>query len=132
MRRISVVMAVVMAILIVSVGLSWGYEAQKASGGLNIVLSTRSHPLAGGDNALTVKVKDASGRAVTDAKVTIRFYMPPMPGMAPMSSTIQARPEGDAYPFTANVVMAGTWKAEVSVARPDKAPVTVTFNLDAR
>jgi len=58
--------------------------------------------------------------------------MPPMPGMAPMSSTIQAQPTGDAYPFTANVAMAGTWKAEVSVAKQGKAPVTVIFNLDAR
>ena len=85
-----------------------------------------------GDNAVSVKILDASGKTVTDAAVTVRFFMPPMPGMAPMSSTIQAQPTGDAYPFTANVAMAGTWKAEVSVVRQGKPAATVVFNLDAR
>jgi hypothetical protein len=132
MKRISVMIVMAIMIVLLSVGLSWGYEAQKTSAGLTISLSARSHPLAMGDNALKVKVTDAAGKAVIDAKITIRFYMPPMPGMAPMSSTIQAQPAGETYPFTANVAMAGTWKAEVSVARQGKAPVTVTFNLDAR
>jgi hypothetical protein len=132
MKRLSAMIMMTMMVFVLSVGLSWGYETQKASGGLTIVLSTRSYPLATGDNALNVKVTDASGKAVTDAKVSIRFFMPPMPGMAPMSSTVQAQPAGDAYPFTANVAMAGTWKAEVSVARPGKPPVTAIFNLDAR
>jgi hypothetical protein len=132
MKRLSAMIMMTMMVFVLSVGSSWGYETQKASGELTLVLSTRSYPLVMGDNALSVKVTDASGKAVTDAKVSIRFFMPPMPGMAPMSSTVQAQPAGDAFPFTANVAMAGTWKAEVSVARPGKAPVTVIFNLDAR
>ncbi len=132
MRRFSVMTVAIIVVFLLSVGLSWGYETQKASGGLTIILSTRSYPLAMGDNTASVKIMDASGKTVTDATVTIRFFMPPMPGMAPMSSTIQAQPTGDAYPFTANVAMAGTWKTEVSVVRQGKAPVTVLFNLDAR
>jgi len=132
MKRLSVMVLAVVAVFLVSVGLSWGYETQKASGGVTVILSTRSYPLTLGDNGVSVKILDASGKTVTDAAVTVRFFMPPMPGMAPMSSTIQAQPTGDAYPFTANVAMAGTWKAEVSVVRQGKPAFAVVFNLDAR
>jgi hypothetical protein len=132
MKRFSIVTMVVMMACFLSVGMSWGYETQKTTGGMTIILSAGSYPLVMGDNSLSVKVTDASGKAVTDAKITVRFFMPPMPGMAPMSSTVQANQKGDAYSFTANAGMAGTWKAEVSVVRQGMAPVTAIFNLDAR
>ena len=81
---------------------------------------------------MSAKVTDEASKAVTDAKVTVRFFMPAMPGMAPMSSASEAKLKGDVYQFMGNVAMEGTWKAEVSVARPGKAPVKATFNLDAR
>ncbi len=132
MKRFSLVTVVVVMAFVMTAGMSWGYETQKTAGGLTIAISAGSYPLISGDNTLSVSVTDASGKTVTDAKVTVRFFMPPMPGMAPMSSTIQAVLKGSAYPFTANVGMSGTWKTEVSVARPGKSPVTATFNLDAR
>jgi hypothetical protein len=58
--------------------------------------------------------------------------MPPMPGMAPMSSKTEATLKGDVYRFTANAGMEGTWKAEVAVARSGKPAANATFNLDAR
>ena len=132
MKRFTVVIMVVMMACFLSVGMSWGYEAQKTSGGMTIVLSAGSYPLVTGDNSLSLKVTDASGKTVSDATITVRFFMPPMPGMAPMSSTVQTNRKGDAYTFTANAGMAGTWKAEVSVVREGKAPITAIFNLDAR
>jgi hypothetical protein len=69
---------------------------------------------------------------LTDARVDVRFYMPPMPGMAPMDSTTQAIVQGGNYMATVNAPMEGGWKAEVSVTQPGKTAVTTTFNLDAR
>jgi len=132
MKRYSLITVVVLMAFVMTAGISWAYETQKTAGGLTIAVSAGSYPLVSGDNSLSVSVTDASGKAVTDAKVTVRFFMPPMPGMAPMSSTVQAILKGSTYAFTANVGMSGTWKAEVSVTRPGKAPVTATFNLDAR
>jgi hypothetical protein len=132
MKRISLTTVAVIMTLILAVGISWGYEAQKTAGGLTVTLSAGSYPLVKGGNDLSVKVVDVSGKAVTDAKVTVRFFMPPMPGMAPMSSKTEAVLKGDLYRFTSNADMEGTWKAEVSVVRPGKSPVTATFNLDAR
>ena len=132
MKKISFAVLVVLVTLVLSVGMSWGYETQKKTDGLTIMITAGSYPLVSGDNALSAKVTDGSGKPVTDAKVTVRFYMPAMPGMAPMSSTTEAVLKGDVYWFTANVAMEGTWKAEVSVARPGKSPAKATFNLDSR
>ena len=85
-----------------------------------------------GDNELSVKVTDASGKAVTDAKVNVRFFMPAMPGMAPMPSKPKPVLKGDVYRVKASVRMEGTWKTEVIVERPGKNAVTAIFNLDAR
>lgn len=132
MKRFSLVTGVVIMTLMMAIGISWGYEAQKTTGGLTVTLSAGSYPLVKGDNELSVKVTDGSGKAVTDAKVTVRFFMPPMPGMAPMSSKTEAVLKGDVYRFKANADMEGTWKTEVVVVRPGKSAVTAIFNLDAR
>ena len=132
MKRFSRATVAVIMVLVLSVGMSWAYEAQKTTGGLTITLSAGSYPLVKGDNELSVKVTDGSGKAVTDAKVAVRFHMPPMPGMAPMSTKTEAILKGDVYRFSANPAMEGTWKAEITVVRSGKSPVTATFNLDAR
>jgi len=132
MKRFSLITVATIMTFVLSAAMSWGYETQKAAEGLTIQIKAGSYPLVNGDNDLSVKITDASGKAVTDAKVKVRFYMPAMPGMAPMSSTTEAVAKGDGYRFTANVAMEGTWKAEVSVTRSGKAAVIATFNLDSR
>ncbi len=132
MKRFSLAIGAVIMTLVLAVGISWGYEVQKTTGGLTVTLSAGSYPLVKGDNDLSVKITDGAGKAVTDAKVTARFLMPPMPGMAPMSSKPELALKGDVYWFKANPDMEGTWKTEITVVRPGKSPVTATFNLDAR
>ncbi len=89
-------------------GCAKGYESQKTADDLTITLSAARYPLVKGDNTLTVKATDTAGKAVKDATVNVRTYMPPMPGMAPMEFTTQATLKGDHY------------------------AVTATFNVDAR
>jgi len=132
MKRFSLATVAVIMVLVLSVGMSWAYEAQKTTGGLTITISAGSYPLVKGDNDVSVKITDAAGKAVTDAKVTARFFMPPMPGMAPMSSKPELVLKGDVFRFKADVSMEGTWKTEITVVRPGKSPATATFNLDAR
>lgn len=109
-----------------------GYESQKSVDDLKIMLSVDRYPLVKGDNTLNVKVTDSSGKPLNDATVNVRYYMPPMPGMAPMDFNTQAMPRGDHYSFSANIPMEGGWKAEVSVVRPGKPAATTMFNVDAR
>jgi YtkA-like len=113
-------------------GCSKGYEKSTVTGDLTITLSVDRYPLVKGDNMLSVKAADASGKPVTDAAVSVRYFMPAMPGMAPMDFNTQAVLKGDQYALSANVPMEGGWKAEVSVTRPGKPAVTATFNIDAR
>jgi hypothetical protein len=132
MKRFSLATVAVITTLVLAVGTSWGYESQKTTGGLTITLSVGSYPLVGGDNDVSVKITDAGGKAVTDAKVTVHFFMPAMPGMAPMSSRPKVVLSGDVYKFKADVGMEGTWKTEVRVVRKGQSAVTATFNLDSR
>ena len=113
-------------------GCAKGYEMQKSAGDLKITLAVDRYPLIKGDNALTMLIADPSGKAVTDAVVIVRYFMPSMPGMAPMDYNTQAMPKGDRYAFIANVPMEGVWKTEVSVTRPGKSAVSAIFNIDAR
>lgn len=130
------VMAVLTGILLVAIvvvlGCSKGYETKKAVDDLSVTLKADRYPLSKADNALSVSVADATGKTVTDAMVQVRYYMPVMPGMAPMEFTAQAVPKGNGYSFTANIPMEGGWKVDVTVTRPGKPAVTATFNVDAR
>lgn len=130
MKRIAA-MLVVFAIII-GAGCTKGYRAEKVVDDLKITLSLGSGSLVKGDNTITLTVTDSAGRPVSDATVGVRYYMPPMPGMAPMDYMTQPMRKGDAYLVTANISMEGGWKVEVSVARPGKPTAMATFNLDAR
>jgi hypothetical protein len=132
MKKIYFGIAVTLITSAILFGCAKGYETQKSTGDLKITLSVERYPLIKGDNAMSVQVTDAAGKAVTDAVVTARYFMPPMPGMAPMDYNTQAVLKGDRYAFTANVPMEGGWKTEVFVARPGKPAVSATFNVDAR
>jgi hypothetical protein len=132
MKKITFAILLACAAITLVFGCSKGYESRKSSGDLTITLSIERYPLVKGDNALNVQVLDASGKPVTDAMVIVRYYMPSMPGMAPMEYSTQAMLKGNAYSFSANVPMEGGWKADVSVARPGKPVSMATFNIDAR
>ncbi len=74
---------VAITLVTVVVGCTKGYESQKTTGNLQVTLTASRYPLVKGDNSLNVKVSDTGGKAVTDAKVEARYYMPAMLGMAP-------------------------------------------------
>lgn len=132
MKRISFLFAAVFVAALTLFACAKGYESEKRAGDLKITLSVDRYPLVKDDNTMKIKVADSSGILVSDATVNVRYYMPPMPGMAPMDYNTQAVLKGDSYAFSANIPMEGGWKTEVSVVRPGKPAATTIFNLDAR
>jgi hypothetical protein len=132
MKKAFTVFSLAVLALTMAFACAKGYESQKSAGDLKVTLSVERYPLVKGDNSLNVKVADAAGKAITDAAVVVRYFMPPMPGMAPMEYKTQAVMKGDGYSFSANIPMEGGWKAEVSVTRGGSPAVTATFNIDAR
>lgn len=132
MKKASMAFSLAALVLTMVFACAKGYESQKNAGDLKVTLSVDRYPLVKGDNSLSVKIADAAGKIITDATVSVRYFMPPMPGMAPMEYKTQAALKGDGYLFSANVPMEGGWKAEVSVTRGGKLVATATFNIDAR
>lgn len=113
-------------------GWSKGYESQKSLGGNTVTLKAEKYPLIKGDNTISIEVTDKAKKPVATAGVKVRYYMPPMPGMAPMEYPVQPIKRGDAHAFTANIPMEGVWKVEVTVTGADGAESSTVFNLDAR
>jgi nitrogen fixation protein FixH len=103
-----------------------GYEASAAPtgaaahAGTQITFRTVPDPPKTGDNQLEATVKDAQGKPIDDAEVTVQFFMPAMPtmNMPAMRSEAKLSPAGGGvYRGTGQVMMAGRWDATVTVTR---------------
>jgi membrane fusion protein, copper/silver efflux system len=102
-----------------------GYEAAStaaapAAAGLDIAFHTIPDPPKTGDNQMEVVVKDAAGKPVDGADVSVQFFMSAMPTMnmpAMRSETKLAQAGGGVYRGPGQVLMAGQWQATVIVTR---------------
>jgi len=98
-----------------------GASAPAASfegGGLRVEVSMPSGPAREGENELRLRVRDAQGRPIDDASVTLQYSMT-MAGMPTMGGRAKAEPMGDGeYRAEAKLEMAGTWKVAVEATRP--------------
>jgi Cu(I)/Ag(I) efflux system membrane fusion protein/cobalt-zinc-cadmium efflux system membrane fusion protein len=103
-----------------------GYEAAAAPtgaampAGTQITFHTVPDPAKTGDNRLEATVKDATGKPIDDAEVTVQFFMPAMPTMnmpAMKSDAKLMSAGGGVYRGNGQVMMAGRWDATVIVVR---------------
>lgn len=129
---IQIMTGVLLVAIVIVAGCSKGYETKKTADDLIVTLKADRYPLIKGDNDLSVSVTDTTGKTETDVTLQARYYMPPMPGMAPMEFNAMPQARSNSYAFTANIPMEGGWKVDVTAARPNRNPVTITFNVDAR
>ena len=91
-----------------------------AVAGLQIELTTEPSPPRAGMTAFIVSVRDAAGQPVTDAEVTVRLFMPPMPSMnmpAMRSEGTLSNAGAGQYRGTVDVLMSGRWDATVTVSQ---------------
>jgi RND family efflux transporter MFP subunit len=104
-----------------------GYEATPTPSGeragsvqLDIAFHTLPDPARTGDNQFEAVVRDASGKSVDDADVSVQLFMPAMPTMnmpAMRNETKLSRVGGGVYRGSGQVMMAGRWDATVTVVR---------------
>ena len=118
-------------LMIVSVAYARDYEVKKKAGDLNVTIRLDKNPPVVGINNVEISITDASGKAITDARVTFGYSMPAMPGMPPMSYKIDAVLAGNIYKARVNYSMAGSWNNELKITRGDKTQST-RFTIDAR
>lgn len=96
--------------------------AGEAGPGQDLKISLKSDPERPkiGENKLEVSVLGADGKPVTDAAVTVQFYMPAMPSMnmPEMRSNVELQPAGNGlFRGTGQLEMGGTWNVTVNVLR---------------
>jgi Cu(I)/Ag(I) efflux system membrane fusion protein/cobalt-zinc-cadmium efflux system membrane fusion protein len=87
---------------------------------LDIAFRPQPDPPRTGDNMLEVSVKDASGQPVTDADVSVTFFMAAMPTMnmpAMRNAATLQHAGGGVYRGPGQVMMAGRWDVTVDVMR---------------
>jgi hypothetical protein len=106
-------------------------ELEGKAGEYNVRARIDRNPPIVGQNNIEIEIKDQTASRVMDATVTINYYMPPMPRMAPMNYTTNAELKGEKYRAKMDLIMAGPWIIRVLITRDGKK-VTAKFNIDAQ
>ena len=92
----------------------------RATSTVQLTFRSTPDPPRNGDNTFEVTVADAAGTPITDAEVSVRLYMAPMPSMnmPAMRSDVRLLHEGAGrYRGQGNVSMAGRWDVTVTATR---------------
>jgi len=129
MKKLVFVFAVVL--LFAGVAHAKGYEVQKKAGEYDVVVTFDQKQPTASDNAVSISVKDASGKAVKDAQVKVESSMPAMMGMPAMNYKTDAVVSGDEYKATLGLSMSGSWNIAVKIMRAGKM-ATMKFTVDAK
>jgi hypothetical protein len=125
-------LAIVACMLLLVVGVANAANTiTKKAGEYTVAFTTDRNPPVTGKNNVEVAVKDASGRAVTDAKVVIEYSMPAMPGMPAMNYKSTAELKGESYKAEIDPSMTGPWNLAVKITRGGKSE-TAKFTLDVK
>jgi hypothetical protein len=107
------------------------FTARKKVEGYTIEIAINRNPPIVAKNELRVEIKDPQGKPVNDLTVMVNYYMPPMPGMAPMNYTVKALPKSNEYMVIMDLIMAGPWNIVVKTSVAGKR-LTATFPIDVR
>ena len=118
-------------LMTVSVVYARDYEVTKKAGDFNVAIRIDKNPPVAGTNNVEIGVTDASGKAITGAKVVLAYSMPAMTGMPAMSYKVEAVPAGNVYKARVNYSMSGSWNNEVKITHGGKT-VSARFTIDAR
>jgi len=128
MKKIALVSMVLL--LIAGIAYAKNFEVTKKAGEFTVVATIDKNSPVVGDNNISIEIKDAAGKTVTDAKVKVEYSMPAMPGMPAMNYKEDAQLSGSAYTAKMNLSMSGSWNIAVKVSRGGKSS-TMKFNIDA-
>jgi len=107
------------------------YRVRRKTSNHVVDAAINRNPPVMGENTIRIEIRDAGGRYLTGARVSVNYYMPPMPGMVPMNYTIPATPDGSGYTAKMNFIMTGPWNIVIRV-ESGGSPWRVTFPIDVR
>jgi hypothetical protein len=101
---------------------------------VDVTLTSEPSPPRSGENTFEVMVM-SGGQPVTDADVSVEFFMAAMPSMnmPEMRNTVALKhEEGGRYRGAGNVMMAGNWDATVRVRRGGQEIGSQRFPITAK
>lgn len=118
-------------ILLLTAGFAFAksYEVTRKAGEYTVDIKMDKNPPVVGPNNIEIIVKDAAGKALSDAKVVVEYGMPAMPGHPAMGYKTDAQLKGGAYQAALNISMKGPWTITVRINHLGKA-VSARFTLD--
>jgi hypothetical protein len=122
-------MIVILLVLLAGAVYAKSMEITKKAGPNTVTVTLQNDPPATGSNPVTVAVKDAQGKAVTDAVVEVDYVMPAMPGMPAMKYKEPLKLTGQVYTGKLDFSMPGPWQVSVKVKQGGKTG-TVKFATD--
>jgi hypothetical protein len=129
MKKIAVF--AIMFLLIAGIAYAKDYEVKKKAGQYDVEVKIDKNPPVVGNNNISIEIKDASGKYVTDAKVKVDYGMSAMPGMPAMNYKADAALKGSEYKAVMNLSMSGPWSISVKIIREGKTS-SAKFSIDAR
>ena len=89
MKRVTLIFTMIALLVVCGSVYAKDYEISKKAGDLSVLVKIDKNPPVTGINKMTVAIKDAAGKTVTDATVAIDYGMPAMPGMGAMNYKTQ-------------------------------------------
>ncbi len=95
------------------------YKKELQTESYKIVVVSEKPPFVG-VNKWKIYLYDKNGKPITDAKVGVNGYMPPMPGMPEMSFDYPVKKVKDHYESDVNLNMGGTWQITITVEKNGK------------
>ncbi len=126
-----ILVSIVVLLLFAGAAHTKGYETKKKVGGYEAEVKMDRSPPVVGDNNIEIEIKDAGGNKLTDAKILVNYYMPPMPRMAPMNYITDAKLKGEKYKAKMNFIMSGPWIIAVKINHAGKTS-TAKFTVNAQ
>jgi RND family efflux transporter MFP subunit len=100
----------------------------------SIEITTKPSPPHKGANQVFITVRDSSGKSVTDARVSVVFFMPAMPamGMSAMRAEASAKPVGNGiYAATVRLESEGTWNVTVVATQAGRQVASKQVSMSA-
>lgn len=133
MKMKKIILVVVLMIFAMTFGSVYAkdYEITKKAGDFTVQVNIDKNPPVTGINKMNVAIKDAAGKAVTDAALSVAYGMPAMPGMGAMNYKAAAVLKGESYLSTINFSMAGPWFINIKISQGGKTE-TVKLNVDIK
>lgn len=117
MKRCLVILISMFFLIAAGQAFAKDYEITKKSDDLTVQIKIDKNPPVIGSNKMEIGIKTDKGNDVTDARVSVDYGMPAMPGMGPMNYKTDALLKGNYYIASINFSMTGPWFVNIKITR---------------